>query len=180
MTSDPNHYVILGHVVGVFGIKGWVKIRSDTEPASNILNYSPWYLSTQSQWQPYKVVQAQQHQNGLIAQLEGYDDRDQAAALVGSQIAVLRSQMPEPAQGEYYWSDLIGLDVYNLQDEYIGKVTSLLPTGANDVLVIQSQSEEILIPYVKDYYIYSVDLAAGRIEVDWDSSPDASDEAVKE
>lgn len=176
MNSDPNHYVILGQVVGVFGIKGWIKIQSDTEPTDNILNYSPWYLAKHDDWSPHKVLRGQQHSKGLIAHLEGCDDRDKAMTLVGCKIAVLRAQLPEPAKGEYYWSDLIGLDVYNLQHDYIGKVTSLLPTGANDVLVIQGQREEILIPYVKDYYIYSVDLAAGRIEADWDMSPDSDEE----
>lgn len=180
MNSDPNHYVILGQVVGVFGIKGWVKIQSDTEPATNILEYSPWFLAKQTDWQPYKLLQGQQHSKGLIVQLEGCQDRDQAATLVGSQIAVQRSQLPEPAPGEYYWSDLIGLQVYNLQGEYIGKVTTLMPTGANDVLVIQGKDDEILIPYVKDHYIYSVNLADGKIEVDWDLSPDSAAEEVKE
>ena len=173
MNSDPNHYVILGQVIGVFGIKGWVKIHSDTEPTSNILNFSPWYLAKDNEWHAFKLLQGQLHTKGqIIVHLEGCNDRDQAAALVGSQVAVLRTQLPEPEEGEYYWSDLIGLDVYNLQQQYIGEVTSLLPTGANDVLVIQGEQEEILIPYVKDHYIYSVDLAAGRITVDWDMSPD--------
>jgi len=180
MNSDPNHYVIVGQVVGVFGIKGWVKIRSDTEPVSNILNYSPWFLAKNAEWQVYKLEQGQQHNKGLVARLEGCHDRDQAATLVGSQIAVLRSQLPEPADGEYYWSDLIGLKVYNRQGQYIGEVKSLMPTGANDVLVIQGEHEEILIPYVWDHYIYSIDLPDGRIEVDWDTRPDSDDEVVEE
>jgi 16S rRNA processing protein RimM len=172
MNTDPNRYVILGQVVGVFGIKGWVRIQSDTEPSDNILTYSPWYLARQDDWQAYKVLQGQAHSKGIIALLEGCHDRDMAASLVGCRIAVTRNQLPTPAQGEYYWSDLIGLDVYNLQQEYVGKVTAMLPTGANDVLVIQGQNEEILIPYVKDYYVYGVDLAAGKIAVDWDLAAD--------
>lgn len=184
MNTDPNHIVVLGQVVGVFGIKGWVKIRSDTSPISNILNYSPWQLAKHDDWQAFELIQGQRHNKGLIAQLAGCDDRDQAAALVGSQIAVLRAQLPAIAEGEYYWSDLIGLDVYNLKNEFLGRVTSMMETGANDVLVVQGKDEEILIPYVKNYYIYSVDLAAAKMQVDWstgvieDSGPDelSSDE----
>lgn len=177
MNSDPNHYVILGQVVGVFGIKGWVKVRSDTDPPTNILNYSPWYLSKNTEYHPLALVVGQRHNKGLIAQLAGSEDRDSAAALVGSKIAILRSQLPAAAEGEYYWSDLIGLDVYTLQNEHLGRVTSLMQTGANDVLVVQGQ-EEILIPYVWDHYIYKVDLAARRIEVDWETgdADNASDE----
>jgi 16S rRNA processing protein RimM len=173
MNSDPNHYVILGQVVGVFGIKGWVKVRSDTDPPTNILNYSPWYLAKNTEYHPLAVVAGQRHNKGLIAQLDGCEDRDAAAALVGSKIAILRVQLPATAEGEYYWSDLIGLDVYTQQDEYLGRVTNLMQTGANDVLVVQGD-EEILIPYVWNHYIYKVDLVAGRIEVDWDTGDEDS------
>ena len=172
MTSDPNHYVILGQVVGVFGIKGWVKVRSDTEPATNILNYSPWYLAKDNDYHPLDLIGGQRHNKGLIAQLAGCEDRDQAASLVGSQIAVLRDQLPPTAEGEYYWSDLIGLDVYNLKDEHLGQITDMMQTGANDVMVVQTEAEQILIPYVMNYYIYTVDLEAGRIQVDWDTGPE--------
>lgn len=176
MNTDPNRYVVLGQVVGVFGIKGWVKIRSDTSPASNILNYSPWYLAKHDNGQApeltYELIKGQQHNKGLIVQLAGCDDRDQAAALVGYQIAIQREQLPATAEGEYYWSDLIGLEVYNLQDVHLGRVASMMETGANDVLVVQGKDEEILIPYVKNYYVYSVDLAAAKIQVDWSTDPE--------
>jgi len=167
MHSDPNHYVILGQVVGVFGVKGWVKIRSDTEPRANILQYSPWYLKQANAWVSQRVIASQQQSKGLIVQFEGITDRDVAAQLVGCEIAVPRDQLPAPAEGEYYWSDLIGLRVRNLQGEDLGKVTNLLETGANDVLVVRDGELEHLIPYVTGYYVIKVDPEAGYIEVDW-------------
>jgi 16S rRNA processing protein RimM len=168
MHTDPNHYVILGQVLGVFGVKGWVKIRSDTEPRENILQYSPWYLRQQDGWVSYRVNASQQHSKGLIVQFEGITDRDIAAQLLGCEIAVPREELPAPAKGEYYWADLIGLRVRNQQGEELGKVTSLLETGANDVLVIRDGEQEHLIPYITGYYILKVDPAAGFIDVDWD------------
>ena len=179
MHSDPNHYVILGQVVGVFGIKGWVKVRSDTDPPSNILSYNPWYLAKNTEYHPLELVAGQRHNKGLIAQLTGCEDRDAAAALVGSNIAVLRSQLPATAEGEYYWSDLIGLEVYTRQLKHLGRVTNLMQTGANDVLVVQGD-EEILIPYVWNHYIYKVDLEAGRIEVDWEIDAEAGAQDERE
>lgn len=168
MHSDPNHYVILGQVVGVFGVKGWLKVRSDTEPRDNILHYFPWYLKQQEGWVRQQVKAGQPQGKGLIVQLEGITDRDAAARLVGCDIAVSREQLPVPASGEYYWTDLIGLKVRNTRGENLGSVTGLLETGAHDVLVVQDGGLEHLIPYVTGYYVLKVDLAAGFIEVDWE------------
>ena len=167
MNSDPNHYVILGQVVGVFGVKGWVKIRSDTEPRRNILSYSPWYINSKGVWQSYVLQTGQAHNKGLIAQLAGCDDRDQAAELVGCDIAIQRDQLPPAGEGEYYWSDLVGLTVQNQAGTELGQIHELLPTGANDVLVVRQGQQETLIPYVPEYYILSIDLEAGLMVVDW-------------
>ena len=167
MHTDPNHYVVLGQVLGVFGVKGWVKIRSDTEPRDNILHYSPWYLRQPEGWVSYRLSASQMQSKGLIVQFEGITDRDVAARLLGCEIGVPRDQLPVPAKGEYYWADLIGLRVRNLQGEELGKVTTLLETGANDVLVVRDNEQEYLIPYITGYYVLKVDPAAGFIEVDW-------------
>lgn len=168
MNSNPSHPVILGKVAGVFGVKGWVKVRSETEPLTNILDYSPWYLQIDGQWSRYELEQGQRHSKGLIAHLEGCDDRDLAASLVGCKIAVDRSQLPETDEGEYYWSDLVGLQVENLQGVQLGEIKELMATGANDVLVIKNGENEILIPYVVDHYIVKVELENGKMVVDWE------------
>jgi len=168
MNSNPSHPVILGKVAGVFGVKGWVKVRSETEPLTNILDYSPWYLQIDGQWCRYELEQGQRHSKGLIAHLEGCDDRDLAASLVGCTIAVDRSQLPETDEGEYYWSDLVGLQVENLQGVQLGEIKELMATGANDVLVIKNGENEILIPYVVGHYIVKVELENGKMVVDWE------------
>jgi 16S rRNA processing protein RimM len=168
MHSDPNHYVIVGQVVGVFGIKGWVKIRSDTKPRDNILHYSSWFIRRDNAWVSQRVLASRQQGKGLIVQFEGITDRDSAAQFVGCDIAVMRKELPTPAEGEYYWADLIGLRVRNREGEDLGTVSNLLETGANDVLVVQDGELEHLIPFVAGYYVLQVDPEAGFIEVDWE------------
>lgn len=150
--------MILGRISGVFGVKGWVKVYSYTQPKESIFTYSPWLINGQS----IELENAQTQGKSLVAKLRGYDDRDAVAALVASDIRV--ESLPETDEGEYYWTDLIGLSVINLQDEMLGKVVNLLETGAHDVLVLDS---ERLIPYV-DAYVQNVDVAGGMIRVDWD------------
>jgi 16S rRNA processing protein RimM len=100
-------------------------------------------------------------------QLAGYDDRDAAAVLSGTEIGVYRSQLPAPDTDEYYWSDLVGLQVLTTQDKLLGVVDHLIETGANDVLVIHGE-RECLVPFIRHQVIKSVDLDAGVIRVDWD------------
>ena len=163
--------IVLGHISGLFGIQGWVKVYSHTEPRDNILNYSPWYLWMQGEWLPFRVIKGKQHGKGLIAHLEQCPDRDSAAALVGKEIAIPRRQLPTLEEGEYYWSDLQGLQVMNLQDVDLGRVSHLMETGANDVLVVEQtesgQTRERLIPFIREQVIKQVDLEQGVIRVDW-------------
>ena len=140
---------------------------SYTEPRANIVHYQPWYLRRGDDWQPRQVAEGRAHGKGVIARLEDCDDRDQALALMNYEIGVRRDQMPEPAPGEYYWNDLLGLNVVTLRNEPLGKVDHLLETGANDVLVVSGDRER-LIPFVLDDVVKLVDLDAGVIQVDWD------------
>lgn len=149
--------MIVGRISGVFGVRGWVKVYSYTQPRDNIFNYSPWLINNQA----IALESAQKQGKTLIAKLRGYNDRDAVAALIGRDIGV--EQLPEIENGEYYWADLIGLDVVNQQHDMLGKVVKLLETGAHDVLVLDS---ERLIPYV-DAYVLAVDVAKGVIRVDW-------------
>lgn len=165
MTDDGM--ILLGRVSGLFGIKGWVKIHSDTSPREGILRYKTWYLHREGGWQRHKVAVGQAQGKGVVAKLAGFDDRDQAAALVGSDIAIKREQLPKLEPGEYYWSDLEGLRVENLEGVDLGVVSHLFETGANDVLVVKGERER-LIPYTTGLAVQEVDLEAGRILVDWD------------
>ncbi len=168
MTVDCEH-VIVGRISGIFGVKGWVKVFSYTQPRENILNYSPWMLQRGGQWQCINITAGRRHGAGVVAHLEGYNDRDDARKLIAADIAICRDQFVETKSGEYYWIDLIGLKVVNLQGMVLGIVDHLLETGANDVLVVQGATE-ILIPYVRDDVVTDVNLKDGVITVDWDAA----------
>ncbi len=160
--------VILGRIAGVYGVRGWVKVFSETKPKENIFSYSPWQINLNGAWQSVEVVEGKPHGKGLVAQLASYDDRERARQLVGAEIAVDKEQLPAAEEGEYYWADLVGLKVVTLDGTELGRVDHLLETGANDVLVVVESERERLIPFVQGRYIHQVDLQAGVIRVDWD------------
>ncbi|MBV35904.1 MAG: ribosome maturation factor RimM [Rickettsiales bacterium] len=162
--------LVVGKLNGAYGIKGWVKVYSFTSPKENIFNYKPWYLKLNGEWQEIAIVTGREQGKTLVAQLEGCDDRNQAEAYHGVEVAIDKSQLPELENGEYYWRDLIGLSVVNQAGEQFGQVKKLMETGANDVLVVKKpKGGELLIPYVPDYSVINVDLEAGEILVDWES-----------
>ena len=157
---------MLGKVTGVWGVRGWIKLVSYTQRAEDIFKYQPWILQQDGQQTEVSLLEGKSQGSGLVACLEGMTDRDQAAQWLGQQIAVRRKQLPDLPEGEYYWRELIGLVVMARGDVELGKVKSILPTGANDVLVV-SGARERLIPYVPEV-VLAVDLGSGRIDVDWD------------
>lgn len=166
--SGPD-WIELGDIVGVHGVRGGVKIRSWTRPRENIFSYPQWRLVSESGEQTATLIKGHAQGRGLVAQLQDVNDRDQAAALRGAKILISRSELPPSQPGEYYWADLEGLEVQTLAGENLGTVTGLMETGANDVLVVQGDRER-LIPYVPDVYVRQVDMASGRIIVDWDAT----------
>jgi len=159
--------LILGRISGLYGVRGWVKVHSYTDPREAILKYRGWLLERDDVWRETSVAEGRKQGKTVIARLEGVTDRDMAAAYVGTMIGVARADLPETASGEYYWADLEGLEVVHQDGRVLGKVVYLLATGANDVLVVQGE-QEILVPFVIDEVIKGVDLAAGIISVDWD------------
>jgi 16S rRNA processing protein RimM len=159
--------VILGRVTGVYGVKGWIKVHSYTEPREAILDYEDWLLLRDDDWQSVNIVEGKRHGKTVIARIDGVDDRDDAAAYVGKDIGVPRERLPDTGRGEFYWADLEGLQVVHIDGRILGKVAYLLATGANDVLVVKGD-QEILIPFVQGEVIKDVDLAAGVINVDWE------------
>ncbi|BEV72104.1 MULTISPECIES: ribosome maturation factor RimM [unclassified Paludibacterium] len=161
-----NDLVIMGFVRGAFGVRGGIKVHADTEFVDSLFDYPVWWLGRNGDWKPYNFVDGQVQPKALVAQLEGVTDRDVAEAMRGMQIAVPRSELPEAEEDEYYWNDLIGLKVNNLEGESFGSVTELMETGANDVLVVDDGPKRRLIPFV-DAVIDRVDLEAGLIVVDW-------------
>ena len=165
MHRHEDEPICVGHIVGVQGLKGRVKVYSDTSPRENILNYSPWQIKTGDQLTTVEVKGRLQGKN-VIAQLAGIEDRDQATELIGSKVYILPGQLPKLGQGEYYWKDLIGLEVESLESEPLGTVESMMETGANDVMVLHGDRQR-LIPFVLDEIVREIDLPNKRIVVDW-------------
>jgi 16S rRNA processing protein RimM len=157
--------VVMGRIVGPFGLKGWVKIQAFTETPGGLLDHPTWWLGHNGNWVQRQVEERAEHGRSVIAKFAGCDDREMAAALKSREVAVPRSALPATGQGEYYWSDLVGLRVANIQNEELGRVGRLLETGANQVLVVEGERER-LIPFVSAV-IVSVDLARGELVVDW-------------
>lgn len=168
ISAHPGDMVPVGRITGAMGIKGWIKLRSDTQPFEHILSYSPWYLQTDDGWVAREVCEGRLQPKGLVVRLQGCEDRDAALELRGTLIAVRRDQLEPLDEGQYYWADLMGLRVLNLQGVLLGKVLDLLETGSNDVLVVDGDRER-LIPFIRQQVIQKVDLAAGQIWVDWDA-----------
>ncbi len=159
--------VVMGKIVAAHGILGWVKIQPYTEYLDSLLDYDTWQVGDERTWRPVQVLEADVHGKVVIAKLEGVADRTAAEKCKGQLVAVPRSELPEEEEGEYYWSDLIGLKVMNVAGEELGAVDTLLETGANDVLSVRdAQGKQILIPFIASV-IEQVDLQQKTILVDW-------------
>lgn len=159
--------VVMGKVVAAHGILGWVKVQTFTEYLDSLDDYDHWWLGNERQpWREVELAECTVHGKILVARLAGCTDRNAAERLKGLLVAVPRSELPEAEADEVYWSDLIGCKVVNLAGEELGRVDTLLETGANDVLVVKRGSGEMLIPYIKQV-VQQADVASKTITVDW-------------
>jgi 16S rRNA processing protein RimM len=173
----PPDLVVMAHVKEPYGLKGWVKLYSYSEELG-LAGFDAWWLNRGTEEKPdWRLVEPEdtgEHSGVLIAKLPGVDDRDAAFALKGRQLAVPRAEFPESREeGEFYWSDLIGLEVKNRQDELLGVVDGLLDLGPHEVLRVkapavgEAKPQEILIPFVAQY-IEAVELSNKVVKVDWE------------
>jgi len=176
--------VVMGRIVAPYGVFGWLKIVPDTEAFDGLFDYDNWWLGKGDDWREMVVETAKVHNDVIVVKLKGIDDRDAALACKGKQIAVPRSQLPEAEENEYYWSDLIGVRVKNLQDIDFGLIVDVFETGANDVLVVkpdteiavsadiagvkEKQQQERLLPFTAAV-VLEVDVKAKTMLVDWDA-----------
>ena len=167
--SATEKWVILGRVSGVFGVKGWLKVQSYTEPRDNIVGFGAWTLRLKGVDHSFEVEEGHSHAGSVVAKLHGLDDRDLARDFVGAEIVVAREQLPAIGADELYWTDLEGLEVRTTTGTVLGRVDHLLATGGNDVLVLDG-SPQRLIPFVVGTVVKQVDLGRKLIVVDW--SPD--------
>lgn len=167
MAERQSRRVVIGKVTALFGVKGWIKLLSWTEPREDIVNYPSWQLKLDGEWRDWKVAEGRPQGKTIIARLDGITDRDQAVVLIGAEIAVRRDQLPPVKPGEYYWDDLIGMEVQLADGRSLGEVEAMMETGANDVLVVKGERRR-LIPFIRDQVVRDVNMETGLIQVDWD------------
>lgn len=163
----PAREIALGRITSVFGVRGEIRIESWTDPPTAIFRYQPWTLVRDGVAARMAGVRGRVHGEALVATIPGLADRDGAVSWVGYEIRIARSALPPAKPGEYYWVDLEGLSVVNMQAVAFGKVDHLFDTGANHVLVVRGERER-LIPFVEPYLL-SVDFQTQTIVVDWDA-----------
>ena len=148
----------------MWGLKGWVKVHSHTKLRQDILSYKTWYVGERRERR--RVLLGKQHGAKIVVSLQGLDDPTSAACYVGKSIYVRADELPELAAGEFYWTQLQGLEAVNEAGSRLGIVDRLFETGANDVMVIRQGETEYLVPCVPDV-VRRVDLEQGRIELNW-------------
>lgn len=164
----PERRILLGRVLGAFGVRGEMKLQSFTEPVARALKYQPWVLAHNGIERDVGAVRGRETAKGMLIAIAGVEDRDAAEALAGAEVWVPRSRLPKPKVGEYYWVDLEGLAVVNREGVELGKVDHLFGTGANDVMSVVGDRER-LIPFILDQFVLEIDFEAGKISVDWDA-----------
>ncbi|MBT1063062.1 ribosome maturation factor RimM [Bowmanella sp. Y26] len=172
--SDASETLVVGKIGAPYGVKGWVKITSYTEQPEGIFDYAPWLLKSESGLKELKVDQWREHNKGLIAKLAGVDDRDAVDRLKNLEIVISAELLPELEEGDFYWRDLVGMQVVTEKGYNLGTVRELFETGSNDVLVVKANindafgQKERMIPYLIDQVVKKVDPAVKTITVDWE------------
>jgi len=162
-----NHKKItIGRFGSTFGIQGWIKIISFTDPVENIINLAPLFIKKNNDWQQLYLKDIKKHGKNIIAKINDVNDPETAAMYTNLDIAIEHEQLPKLAKNEYYWSDLEGLNVINKEGQELGQVDHLFATGSNDVLVVKNDHER-LIPYIDDV-VLKIDIENKLITVDWD------------
>ena len=173
--SGVNGMLVVAKITGCYGLKGWVKIHSYTEPPENFLGFGKWQLKRRDGYEAVDFDAGRSQGKGLVAHIAGVDDRTLAESYRGLEVVVPESALPSLPEGDYYWRDLQGLHVWCQEGServLLGTVDYLIETGANDVLVVAGcegsiDKRERLIPYLSGDTVTGVDLELGVIEVDW-------------
>lgn len=172
---EQQHIEVVGKLGSTYGIRGWLRIYSSTEQAESIFDYQPWFLKIKGEWKLIELENWRYHNHEIIVKLKGVDDREAAQILANIEIGVDLSVFPKLEEGDYYWHDLIGCSVVNLEGYTMGTVTEMMETGSNDVLVVKANTkdafgkQERLIPFLYEQVVKRVDLTTKTIEVDWDA-----------
>ncbi|HTN35212.1 MAG TPA: ribosome maturation factor RimM [Marinobacter sp.] len=172
--TQSSQETVIGQITSVFGIKGWLKVFSYTDPKEGILNYRDWTLDLDGRRISVKLEEGRRQGKAIVVRLKGIDNRETALKYCGASVKVATNELPELPAGEFYWFQLVGLSVYTVEGECLGTVHHLLETGSNDVLVVHASADSIdqrerLVPYLPDQVVKEVDMAGGRMVVSWDA-----------
>jgi len=160
-------YLVMGQLIGSFGIKGWIKVKVFTEVVETLQNYEEWFISSdEKNWSTFSIESIKINQNRMMVKFEGINDRTTADGYQRYWVGVLKKSLPKLTDNEFYWNDLIGCEVYNTDGFLFGRLTGLIETGANDVFVVEGEKKR-LIPYTK-MTVKKIELKLKQIIVDWD------------
>lgn len=172
MNKQPNpplkDWVIIGRFGRVHGVKGGISVISFTEPKNNLFNYSNWHVFINRDWQAITYQHVLNTPKQTVVIVEGFADRETAGQLTNKDIAISSSQLPKLGRDEYYWHQLIGMQVFDQEGLLLGTISNILPTGANDVLVVNGE-KRLLIPYILHRYITAIDLEKKAMTVAWNT-----------
>jgi 16S rRNA processing protein RimM len=166
MSGDSSTLIHVGFVGAPFGVRGWVKLRSHTDPPERLLEHRILQIGLNGKWVEYRIEERGRSGGVPTAKFSGVDDRDQAAALRGAKIGVPRTELPKRADKDFYRADLIGCEVVNLQGTALGAVQYFVESAAQTLMVVRGEREH-WVPAVP-LHLRRVDLAARRVIVDWD------------
>ena len=166
--SNDNDWLIVGRFGRPHGIKGMITVISFTEPRDNIMHYTDWHAYLNYQWQPLKLLHLEMTNKSILTQVDGYREREEVARLTNVDIAVKREQLPVLDEGDYYWHELVGMQVVTPEAVVLGTDTDILSTGANDVLVVVGEKRH-LIPYLPGRNVIEINASQRVITVDWDA-----------
>ncbi len=166
--NKQTEWVVVGRFGRPQGLKGLVRVISFTDPAHNLIDYIPWHVSIQGQWQQIKINAIEAHTKFILVQVDGYQQREKVGLLTNCEIGIQSEQLPVLSNSEFYWHDLIGMQVINQENKILGAVTDLLATGSNDVLIVTGERRH-LVPYLLDDFIVRIDRLTRTIYVNWDT-----------
>ena len=166
LTQSDDKKLLVGKINGFFGLQGWIKIFSYTQPRKNILNYKPWFTINDGSYEEIEITNGREQSKTIVAHIKGIDDRDQSLKYIGKDLYIDKEQLPKLVDGEYYWYELEGFSVMNQVNIKLGVVDYLVDTGSNNVIVTKGEKEH-WIPYIKPFLV-SIDQENREIIVDWD------------
>jgi 16S rRNA processing protein RimM len=159
---NPDSRILIGKVSGCFGVKGWLKIFSYSDPRENITTYKSWLVGDKL----FDSVESKKNGKLIVAKLEGINDKETAQTFIGQKVEILQSQLRQLDTNQFYWKDLIGISVTNKQGVDLGIIKNMLETGSNDVIIIKGERERLM-PYIADKTVIKVDLSNKTMLVDW-------------